>query len=231
VTIRVSAAISTTEPLTALAKAYEAKHPHVKVQLNFGATSTLARQIEDGAPVDLFLSASQQWAEALKKKDLIDQEIPLVGNKLVVIIPADSDRVIKSAEDLVQEDQKRLAIADPSGVPAGVYAKKALERAQLWDKVSGKLVTGGDVRETLALVETGAAGIGIVYATDVVVSDSVKVVWEFPTEDSADIVYPWLNLKQQAPANALATVDEFYGFVHSPEGLAEFSKAGFRSLK
>ena len=225
--VHVAAAVSTTEAVTEVAQSIQKSHPEIQIKLNFGATSNLAKQIEAGAPTQVFLSASADWAKQLAEQRLVAEQVNLLGNRLVVVVSAESSVQITTIEDLAQPGQARLAIADPSGVPAGVYAEKALQRAGLYGKLAGRLVLGGDVRETLALVEAGAADMGIVYATDAAISKGVKIAWEFPEEDSADLVYTLIRIQGEASLAA----DQIFAELQSATSQRAFEKQGFRWLK
>lgn len=188
------AAASMTDALTAAAEAYTAAGgPPVK--LAFASSSTLAKQIENGAPADLFVSADQRWMDYLEERQLVAEgtRVDLAGNALVLIAPPGSTLAIEPAPgfDLAAAlGDDRLAIGDPEHVPAGRYAKAALEYLGAWEGVEPKSVFAADVRAALAFVERGEVGAGIVYATDAAISDSVRLVATFPQESHTPIVYP-----------------------------------------
>ena len=148
---------------------------------SFAASSTLARQIEQGADADLFLSADERWADFLSEKGLADQRRDLLANRLVIVCPTTQSIHLDRVADLAGSEVKRLALAlDP--VPAGHYAREALEKAGIWEQVKGRVREAGDVRATLAIVERDEADAGIVYATDAVTSKKVRMVLEVPED-------------------------------------------------
>ena len=188
------AAASMTDALTAAAEAYTAAGgPPVK--LAFASSSTLAKQIENGAPADLFVSADQRWMDYLEERQLVaaGTRVDLAGNALVLIAPPGSTLAIEPAPgfDLAGAlGDDRLAIGDPEHVPAGRYAKAALEYLGAWEAVEPKSVFAADVRAALAFVERGEVAAGIVYATDAAISESVRLVAASPQESHAPAVYP-----------------------------------------
>jgi molybdate transport system substrate-binding protein len=172
------------------------KQTGIKVVASYDASSALMKQIEQGAPADVFVSADQQWMEYGSQKRLIDQStrINLLGNKLVLIASKDSnvsDVTIAPGLDLAKlAGAGRIATGDVRAVPVGLYAKAALHKLGLWDSVEPKLAMVGNVRAALVLVARGEAPLGIVYATDAKVEPAVKVVGVFPDDSHEPIVYP-----------------------------------------
>ncbi|MBS0209894.1 MAG: molybdate ABC transporter substrate-binding protein [Planctomycetes bacterium] len=225
-TVRVFAAASTADALKEIAKSFE-QRTGCKVVLNLAGTATLAQQVEQGAPADLFLSADEKWANALSDKQLVARRRKLLGNRLVLIVPARVDSSVKRLEDLADSGVAHVALAETSSVPAGRYARAALEKLELWAKVSPKVVAGDDVRQALLFVERGEAEAGIVYATDAALSKNVRVVTEIDPKLHAPVVYPWLVLKQGAE-NPHAV--KFYDELTSPEAIAVFKRFGFSIL-
>jgi molybdate transport system substrate-binding protein len=195
-TITVFAAASLTESLKEIGAAYE-KQTGDKVRFNFGASSFLARQIEESAPADIFFSADEARMDGLEK-GLIMKETrkSRLSNSLVIVVAADSALPIKSANDLTAAKVKRLALADPKTVPAGIYAKAFLEKAKLWPAVESKLVPTDNVRAALAAVESGNVEAGMVYKTDAAISKKVKVACEIPAKDAPAISYPMAVVDQ-----------------------------------
>lgn len=166
-----------------------------KVVVAYGGSSALAKRIENGAPADIFISADLDWMEYLATRNLIKPEtrFNLLGNKLVLIAPADSEikLTIRPNFELAQAlGNDRLALADPDAVPAGKYAKAALESLGVWGSVSNKIVPRPDVRAALLLVAGGVAPLGIVYMSDVVTHPDVKIIGVFPESTYPTIVYP-----------------------------------------
>jgi len=225
--VLVFAAASTANALDEIRDRFQ-KQTGIVVTTSYAASSTLARQIENGADADIFLSADTIWADYIEKKSLVAQRRNLLGNRLVVIVPADSTLKITRAEDLTAAAVRHLALGDPTSVPAGRYAQKALENLGIWTQLKGKVVAGGDVRQALAYVETGAAEAGIVYATDAAVSQSVRIVVQIPEKLSGPVRYPVMLLKSGATSPAARS---FYSALASPESAAVFAKYGFTVLK
>lgn len=223
--VRVSAAASLADALKEINALYE-KEKGAKVELNLGASSALARQIEAGAPVDVFFSADLAKMEALDKAGLIDQstEEEQLGNALVVVAPVDSALTISSVKDLADEKVKRLVTGDPKAVPVGVYTKQYLEKLGLWESVGSKIVAAENVRAALAAVEAGNADAGFVYKTDAAISDRVKVIHEVPEGDAPKIIYPMAALKD---AKNAAGAKDYLEFLDTPEAHEVFKKFGF----
>ncbi|OQW42417.1 MAG: molybdate ABC transporter substrate-binding protein [Proteobacteria bacterium SG_bin5] len=222
----VLAAASLQEVLNDAANAWAAKG-HPRPILSFAASSTLARQAASGARADLFVSADSAWMDWLAARGRIDKasRATLAGNALVLIAPK------ASAARLAIEQKGALAaligggplaIADPSGVPAGRYAQQALEALGAWRAVERGVVRAENVRAALALVERGAARFGIVYATDARAARGVRVIATFPPGGHAPIVYPIARL-----SGARASAEPFRRFLLSDEGRALFRARGF----
>lgn len=223
----VLAAASLQESLTAAADAWAARG-HARPVISFAASSTLARQIAAGAPADLFVSADEPWMDDLAKRGLIEPStrVSFLGNALVLVAPAAS----RARADMRQPvrlaaliKQGALAMADVDTVPAGKYGKAALASLGIWDKVQGKVVRAENVRAALALVERGAAPLGIVYATDARASKAVRVIGVFPATSHPAITYPIARLKGATSAEA----EPFRRFLVSRTGKAIFARYGF----
>jgi len=223
----VFAAASTTNALNEI-KATFAKNAPAEVRTSYAGSSTLAQQIVQGAEADLFISADEKWADHVEAKMPIARRRNLLGNRLVIVIPSDSNLKLEKPEDLLSAEVKHLALADPDAVPAGRYAKQALTKLDLWDKVKGKVAPAQDVRHALTYVETGAAEAGIVYATDAAVSKKVKIAVEIPANLTEPVRYPVLLLKRAEENEAAAS---FYDYLGSPESTRVFEKFGFLVLK
>ena len=187
--VTVFAAASLTDALTDVVKGFEKQTGH-KVVFNFGGSNDLARQIKAGAPADVFFSADERQMDGLMVAGLVrpQDRLDVLSNVLVVVVPASSTVTMKTAQDLLA--RRRLALADPEAVPAGVYARTWLESAGLWDKLKDKVVPTLNVRAALAAVEAENADAGIVYRTDAGISKGVKVAFEVPREQGPTIVYP-----------------------------------------
>ena len=191
--ITVFAASSTTEALTGLAKTFEASQ-HIKIRLSFAASSVLARQIEKAAPCDIFLSADQKWMDYLAEKKLIQpgSRRDILGNTLVIVRHADKKLTVTMEKgfDLAGAFTGRLAVGDPEHVPAGIYAREALQGMGWWEPLKTRLAPAENVRAALKLVELGETELGIVYASDAKSSKKIAVAGVFPENSHAPIRYP-----------------------------------------
>jgi molybdate transport system substrate-binding protein len=214
----VFAAASTSDALTALGKLYEQKHG-AHVRFSWGASGDLARQIEAGAPADLFLSADRAKVDRLERGSHIAARRDLLRNRLVVVVPRSSTLEIKGPKDLA--GVKRLAIGDPVSEPAGAYAREWLEGAGAWTEVSPRVIPTLDVRAALAAVEAESVDAAVVYRTDALVARNAKTIYE--PKEQPDIVYPLAILTRANRARA----DAFVAIATSPEGRAIFEQRGF----
>lgn len=198
----------------------------VDVKASYAAASTLAQQIAYGAEADVFVSANTKWADFLERHPNapVKERHDLLGNRLVIVVPAGSRLNLHRPEDLLDEAVRRVALADPAAVPAGIYAKQALTQLRLWERLREKVVAGADVRQVLSYVETGAAEAGLVYATDAAISTAVKVVAEIPADLTDPIRYPIVLLKQRG---SRAEAESFYRYLDSPEAAQVFRRHGF----
>jgi molybdate transport system substrate-binding protein len=217
------AAASTAEALDAVTEQFRLQHGNM-VRTNYAATSMLAQQVIQGAEPDVFVSASEPWADRLAERGLIAQRRDLLGNRLVVIVPQGARFRPTSLDELRDEHIRRLALGDSDSVPAGVYAKQALSRAALWGTLEPKVVSSADVRQALSFVETGAADAGIVYATDARASESVEVTVEVDPQLTDPIRYPVMLLKHGA---GRPEARQFYQFLASQQAAAVFRRFGF----
>ncbi len=195
--------------------------------VSYGASSTLARQIENGAPADVFISADLEWMDYLEKKGLLapGTRRDLLGNRLVLIAAATSPLRLEPAAGFPigkALGSGRLAIADPQSVPAGKYAKAALQKLGVWNEVTGRLAPADNVRAALAFVARGEAPLGIVYATDAREEPRVVVAGVFPEGTHPPIVYPAAVLRGARPG-----ARELLDFLASPPARAIFGKHGF----
>ena len=226
--VTVFAAASMTDALQQVADQYKKEKPQEQIVFSFASSSTLAKQIEEGAPADLFISASNKWMKYLSEKGLTvkDSEKFLVGNELVLIAPAKStaNQVdIAKGEWIQGLKDSYLSVGDPAHVPAGQYAEEALTKLNLWDKVKDKLARAKDVRGALALVERGEAPYGIVYGTDAKVSKDVKTVGIFPQDSYKPVEYPVAVLKDHDNAETRA----FLNYLESDAAKKVFVDYGF----
>jgi molybdate transport system substrate-binding protein len=214
-TLLVFAAASTTEAVVELSARY-AERQHQSVSFSFGGSGDLARQIEAGAPADVFLSADVDKVDRLEELGLVARRHDLLRNRLVVVTA--SSRSMTTVADLRRA--RRIAIGDPAAVPAGAYARKWLEREGVWDELSPKMIPTLDVRAALAAVESGAADAAIVYRSDMRAARSTKIAFDPP--DQPSIVYPIALLSRARPGAA-----ELVALATSTAGRAIFSKHGF----
>ncbi|MBP2653242.1 MAG: molybdenum transporter, periplasmic molybdate-binding protein [Firmicutes bacterium] len=230
VELNVSAAVSMKDALAEIQKNYQAKYPNVTLVYNLGASGTLQKQIEEGAPADIFISAATKQMDDLEAKNLIDKATRknLLDNKLVMIVPQNSTLVINKFEDLVKADVQKFCIGEPSVVPAGQYSKEALNKLGIWDGIKDKVVLAKDVRTVLTYVETGNVEAGLVYKTDAIVSDKVKIVASAPEGSHKPIVYPAAIM---AGTKERKAAEDFFAYLTSPESVAVFEKYGFSMNK
>ena len=182
VELLISAAASLTDVLNELAEVYKTIEPETTLNFTFGSSGALQAQIEEGAPVDVFMSAAQKQMKALDEGgNILDGTIKtLLVNKVVLITPKDGEVEMKSFEDLAKDEVKKIAIGDPANVPVGQYSEEIFNSLNIMDKVNPKFVLASDVRTVLTWVESGEVDCGIVYATDAFTSDSVNIVTEAP---------------------------------------------------
>ena len=224
--VTVFAAASLKDALDAAVQSYAAGG-HGKVVVSYAASAALAKQIENGAPADLFISANEEWMDYLAKRDLIDASTraDFLGNSLVLIAPKDAPLSLKIAPNFplaAALKDSRLAMGDPANVPAGTYGKAALEHFGVWDSVANKTAYGADVRAVVTLVERGEAPAGIVYGTDAAASGKIVVVGTFPEDSHPPVTYPIAVLK-----TATGGARGFYQFLRGPSAQAIFKKFGF----
>jgi molybdate transport system substrate-binding protein len=207
-----------------------AKAGQQPLRLSFGSSSTLARQIEQGAPANVFASADEKWMDFLAAKGLIvaDTRRALLGNELVLVVPADKPQhvTIGHGFDLLAllGPNGRIATGDPAHVPVGIYAEQALKKMNLWQAVGPRLARTDDVRAALLLVERGEAPAGIVYATDAAASKRVMIAGTFPPDSHDPISYPFAVTKAGDTPEARALLT----FIAGPEARAIFVQRGFK---
>jgi len=225
----VFAAASLKNALDDVVRVYVSKAPAHKVVVSYAASSALAKQIESGAPADMFISADLDWMDYLEKKDLINPRTRqnLLKNRLVMIAPATSKTALKIGPKFALArtlGNDRLAMADPASVPAGKYGKAALEFLGVWNEVSARAAPAADVRAAMLLVSRGEAPFGIVYSTDAQVDKGVRIVDDFPENAYPPIIYP-VALTSTSKA---AAAGEFLKFITQGQARAIFEKYGFR---
>jgi molybdate transport system substrate-binding protein len=229
--ITVFAAASLKESLDDVARQFEAASGN-KVVVSYAASSALAKQIEAGAPADIFISADTDWADYLDTRKLLaaGSRANLLANQLVLIAPTNSTSALKIAPSFKLADalgKDRLAMANPDAVPAGKYGKASLEALGVWPSVSDKIARAENVRAALALVSRGETPFGIVYRTDALADKGVKIVDTFPAGTHPDITYPVALIAASKSASAKALVD----FMKADKTRATWEKYGFTVLK
>jgi len=227
--ILVFAAVSLTDALQEIGTAYE-KSGGDKIVLNLAASNLLARQIQEGAPADLFLSADEAKMDQLEKRGLLlaGTRKSVLSNTLVIVVPADSSLKIASPKDLAGSKVRALALAEPQSVPAGIYAKEYLRSLKLWSAVIDKVVPTESVRAALAAVESGNLDAGIVYKTDAAISKKVRVAYEVSKAEGPKISYPFAVI---AGSKQREAARKFLAYLESPAALEVFQKYGFLIAK
>jgi molybdate transport system substrate-binding protein len=223
--ITVFAAVSLTDSLKEIAAHYE-KRTGENVVFNFGASSTMARQIEEGAPADVFFSADEAKMDALQKRGFIlpGTRKDRLSNSLVIVVPTDSSLNIASATNLADAIVRRVALADPQAVPAGIYSKEYLVKLHLWKAIEPKVVPTENVRAALAAVESGNVEAGMVYKTDAAISHKVKVACEIPLHDGPKITYPMAVISE---SKHVAEAKAFVKYLEGDDAAQLFEKYGF----
>ena len=223
----VFAAASLNDAMVEIGRAFETQSD-TRVAFSYGGSQELARQIDSGAPADLFIPAGEFPIEFLADKGLIEGDrVNLLSNRLVVVMRSDGPQ-IESVEQLNTDTVERVALADPDLAPAGRYAREALIGLGLWDDLRGKLVIGADVRVTLAYVESGNVDVALVYQTDAKVAKNVIVLDLVPRDSYPPIVYPAVILRE---SNRKTQAAEFMEFLRSEAAAAIFVRHGFELLQ
>lgn len=226
VELNVSAAASMKDALTEIQQKYQTVKPNVKINCNFASSGTLQKQIEQGAPADLFISAAAKQMDELDAKNLTNKQTRqnLVENQLVMVVPKNSTLSLQNFADVAGNSVKKFGMGEPATVPAGQYAQQALQKLNLWDTVKDKAVLAKDVRTVLAYVETGNVEAGFVYRTDAAISDKVQIVAAAPAGTHQPIVYPAAVL---SGAKQTQAAEDFLTYMNGPEAKAIFEKYGF----
>ncbi|MHB8481862.1 MAG: molybdate ABC transporter substrate-binding protein [Nitrospiria bacterium] len=226
--LTISAAASLTDALREIGKAFMEQHPEHHLYFNFSASGPLTRQIEQGAPVDIFISASPDEMNELESKNLLMNKTrkDILTNEVVLIVPYGSDRPVKSFRDLEDPSIKMIAIGDPAFVPCGRYTREILENMGLWEALKSKLIFGEDVRQVLEYVSRGEVDAGVVFATDAVIKPGkVKVAAIAPENIHQRVVYPAAVIKETKNPELAG---KFMDFMESPDGFAIFKKYHFK---
>jgi len=227
--LTVFAAASLTDALKEIGENYDQQSDD-KVLFNFAGSSLLERQIQEGAPADIFFSADEAKMDQLEKRHrlIAGTRKSLLSNSLVIVVPADSTLKITSAADLADPEVKRIALADPDSVPAGVYSKAYLEKENLWQTVEPKVVRTDNVRAALSAVESGNIQAGMVFKTDAAISKKVKVAFEVPAKDGPKISYP---VAVTGNSKVVDSAKKFVDYLGSDAAAKIFEKYGFIVLK
>ena len=224
--ITVSAAISLSGPLEEIARAYDTAGGGGEVRFNFAASNVLARQIVNGAPADLFISADEAQMDYAQRNGAIDPQtrVRLLSNRLVVVTQPDRGLEWRDIGALLGDDVRRVALGDPAAVPAGVYARQFLERSGAWGEMQRKLLPLANVRAALGAVESGGAQAGFVYASDARSSSRVRVAFVLEGPHAPHIVYPAAVTARSRNSTAAA---KFLAFLRVPAAAAIFRRYGF----
>lgn len=228
ISLMISAATSLKDALNAATLQYKQEAPHVKILYNFGSSGSLQNQIEQGAPADIFISASPKQIQVLKAKNLLmaDTEKTLVGNQMVLIVPQGKTG-ISSFEQLTSSEITRIVIGEPGSVPAGQYAQEILTKLGVYNSITSKLVFANNVRQALTYVETGNADAGIVYATDAKLSNNVQVVATAPPDSHEPIIYVVAILKN---TKNFQYAQAFVEYLLKPKAQKILESYGFKIL-
>lgn len=225
----ISAAASLQDSLLAIQPDFEKQNSTIRLTFNFGSSGTLQKQIEQGAPADVFISAGSKQMKALVDKDLIESanQTPLLTNELVLVMPIDSSIKLakETCKELTKDTFKTIALGIPETVPTGMYAKQTLDYLGIYDDLKSKLVQAKDVRQVLTYVETGNADAGFVYRTDALTSKKVKIVLTIAAKAHEAIVYPEGIVKESKHQNEAKS---FYQYLQGKEATAVFVKYGFK---
>jgi len=229
VELTVSAAASLKDAMEEVKTVYAQENPKVVITYNFGASGALQQQIEQGAPADMFISAAKKNMDPLDTKGLLADGTrkDLLLNEVVLVVPKNSS-AITGWEDLTSDKIKKLAMGEPESVPAGKYGQEILTKLGSWDKVKAKAVYAKDVRQVLNYVETVSAEAGIVYKTDAMISDKVKVVAAAPSGSHTPVIYPVAIIKN---SQKITAATEFATFLTGDKAKAVFEKYGFVMVK
>ncbi len=228
-TLTVFAASSLASVLPEIGSLFEGQNPGTKISFSFAGSSILAKQIAAGAPADIYISANADWVNFLLKKQLIRAGggRVILRNRLVLVVPASHNSRIRHLNDLLSNGVRRISLADWSHVPAGIYAKEALQRAGIWAEVAQKCLPALDVRAALAYVERGETDCGVVYRTDAAISKHVRIALELPPE-----VQPKIEYVAAIPARAAAANSHgFLSFLNDDTVALIFENAGFEPIR
>ena len=230
VELTILAAASLTDVCNEIKAEYEAAHPNVTLNFSYGASGALQTQIEEGAPADLFFSAATKQMTALDEEGLMDSDsiVNLLENKVVLIVPEDSDKDITSFEDVATDKVSMIGLGEPGSVPVGQYSEEIFTSLGILDTVKEKANYGSDVRTVLSWVETGAVDCGVVYATDAYVGEKIKIICEAPEGSCKRVIYPVGIVKASEHADAAA---EFLSYLQTDHAMQKFEGYGFSAAE
>lgn len=228
----VSAAASLKDAIQEIEPLYQQEHPETEIIYNFASSGSLQRQIEQGAPVDVFISAATSKMDALEKQSLLLTETrqDLLKNQMVLVIPENNSKSnlkLDNFEDLTNKKITTIALGEPESVPAGKYAQEVLNYFKIADKVNSKAVYGKDVRQVVNYVATGNVDAGIVYRTDAEIDHNVEIVATAPEDTHSPVIYPLAVIKDSKNPEAATELIEF---LTTPEAQAVFEEYGFVSV-
>lgn len=225
-TLTISAAASLADVMEEISEIYKVENPEITLVFTYGGSGALQTQIEEGAPVDLFISAAQKQMDILESKGMIlrDTRMNLLKNQIVLIVPKAFHGDITRFEDLVDQNVEKIALGEPTSVPVGMYSQEIFRNLEIDDQVNAKAVYASDVRQVLSWVESGEVDCGIVYATDAMLSDSIKVVTEAPVGSHKPVVYPAALIEG---TEKIQTAKSFLEFLKTEESRLLFEKYGF----
>lgn len=226
--LMVSAAASLKDAMEAIKPLYQTENSEVKIIYNLASSGSLQQQIEQGAPVDVFISAAPKQMNALEEKGLLLEgtRTDLLKNKIVLIVPK-NDTSIQSFKDLSGDQVEKFAMGEPESVPAGKYAREVLTAQGLFDSLQPKIVYAKDVRQVLNYVATGNTNAGIVYSSDAQVSDQIKIVETAPEASHSPVIYPVAVLKESKQPEA---AQAFVQFLSSQTAQPVFEQFGFTTV-
>ena len=227
--LTISAAASLKDVMVEIEQIYHKKYPGTEIIYNFASSGSLQRQIEQGAPVDIFISAAVNKMDALEKQELLLTETRrnLLQNQIVLVTPINNQKSNSNIDDfgdLTKKEINIIALGEPNSVPVGKYAQEVLSSFKIADKVNSKAVYAKDVRQVLSYVATGNVDAGIVYRTDAKLSDTVQIVATAPENTSSPVIYPIAAIKDSDHPEA---AKELIEFLSTPEVQAVFEKYGF----
>ncbi|MGD1804935.1 molybdate ABC transporter substrate-binding protein [Dapis sp. BLCC M126] len=230
INLTVSAAASLKDVMTEIKPIYEQEKTNVSLTLNLASSGSLRQQIEQGAPVDLFISASPSHINMLQEKGIIIDESPrnLLKNQMVLIVPQENTASVNTFQDLTKDPISKISIGEPKSVPAGRYGKEVLTSLGIYEAVEPKIVFAKNVRQIVNYVATGNIDAGIVYRTDTNASEEVKIVANAPEKSHTPVVYPIAIIKDSKNIEAAKQLEEF---MFTPEVKAVFEKYGFITLE